>query len=94
MLQEVKSYLHITWDDEDTDITSMIERGKNLLERLTGTALNFEDDGLPKQLLLDYCRYARNNALEFFQDNFANDILFLSLQEGIKEMRANSETKA
>lgn len=87
MLEEVKNYLRVTWDDEDSEIISLIERGKKYLSRQTGTSLNFGDDDLPKQLLLDYCRYARNNALEFYQQNFAADLLFLSLQEGVREMR-------
>lgn len=87
VLEAVKNYLRITWDDEDADIALLIERGKKYLCRLTGTSLNFEEDDLPKQLLLDYCRYARNNALEFFQGNFASDLLSLSLQEAVKEMR-------
>lgn len=87
MLQEVKNYLRVTWDDEDADILQFMERGKKYLCRETGTSLTFEDDDLPKQLLLDYCRYARNNALEFYQENFAADLLFLSLQEGVREMR-------
>lgn len=87
MLQDVKNYLRITWDDEDVEIASMIERGKKYLSRLTGTSLNFGEDDLPKQLLLDYCRYERNNALEFYQENFARDILLLSLQEATREMR-------
>jgi hypothetical protein len=86
MLQLIKNYLKITWDDEDSDITSLIERGKKYLSSMTGTTLTFEEDDLPTQLLFDYCRYARNNALEFFKENFADDILFLSLQEGVKAM--------
>lgn len=90
MLQDVKDYLKITWDDEDAALLSLIERGKGYLLKLTG-ALDFELEDLGKQLLLDYCRYARNNALEFFQQNFAQDILLLSLGKGIEEMKAEDE---
>lgn len=90
MLQDVKSYLRITWDDEDAQLESLIQRGERYLSRLTGTALEFDDD-LPKQLLLDYCRYARNNALEFYSTNFAQDILLLSLQEAIREREGKDE---
>jgi len=86
LLDEVKDY--IKTDDEDITVSALIERGKKYLCRLTGTTLDFDEDDLPKQLLLDYCRYTVNNALEFFQGNFATDILFLSLQEGIKVMES------
>lgn len=94
LLQDVKTYLRITWDDEDPELGSMIQRGERYLSNLTGTTLNFEDDDLPKQLLLDYCRYARNSALEYYQENFAREILFLSLQEAAKEVDPDEKTKA
>lgn len=92
MLQKVKNYLRITWNSEDAEIADMIQRGEGYLSKATGTSLNFEES-LARQLLLDYCRYVRNNAFELFQENFSSEILFLSLQEGIREMREQDETQ-
>ena len=36
MLDAVKDYLKITWDDEDAALLSIIERGKAYLNDLTG----------------------------------------------------------
>ena len=85
MLQEVKEYLKITWDDEDNYIQGIFNRGKDYLNNLTGTELNFEVEGQPKALLLDYCRYAYNNALEYYESNFHKEIVRLQLQEAVKE---------
>lgn len=84
-LKEVKNYLRITWRDEDIKLTKIIARGKDYLQNLTGTELDFEKEGQPKSLLLDYCRYAYNNALEYFEENFHKEILRLQLQEAVKE---------
>lgn len=84
MLAEVKEYLKITWDDEDLNIEKIISRGKKEIENLTGTTLDFQEDNTPKSLLLDYCRYAYNNALEYFQENFKSEILRLQLMEAVK----------
>lgn len=84
LLSEVKDYLKITWDDEDLSLQGIIERGKSNLENLTGTELDFEKEGQPKSLLLDYCRYAYNNALEYFEENFHKEILRLQLMEAVK----------
>ena len=86
MLQAVKNYLKITWNDEDFHIQGIIDRGQAYLNDLTGTTLDFETDGPPKTLLLDYCRYVYNNASEYFEENFAKELLRLQLQEGIKAM--------
>lgn len=84
MLAEVKEYLKITWNDEDYNLTSIIDRGKSNLEELTGTTLDFTLNNQAKSLLLDYCRYAYNNALEYFEENFSKEILRLQLKEAVK----------
>lgn len=85
MLQAVKDYLKITWTDEDNNLLGMIARGEDYLNNLAGTELDFEVEGQPKSLLLDYCRYAYNNALEYFEENFHKEILRLQLQEAVKD---------
>jgi len=86
VLQAVKDYLKVTWNDEDSHIQGIIDRGQAYLNDLTGAELDFEADGPPKTLLLDYCRYVYNNASEYFEENFAKELLRLQLQEGIKAM--------
>ena len=86
MLQTVKDYLKVTWNDEDSHIQGIIDRGQAYLNDLTGAELDYETDGQPKALLLDYCRYVYNNASEYFEENFARELLRLQLQEGIKAM--------
>ncbi len=84
LLQEIKDYLKITWDSENSNLEGMIARGINYIQDLTGTELNFEVEGQPKALLLDYCRYAYNNALEYYEENFQREIVRLQLKEGIR----------
>lgn len=85
MLDKLKEELRITWNDEDVSLQSLLKRGMKRINRLIGVDLNYEDEDLPQELLFNYCRYSRNNAMEFFLDNFAEDILFLQLQEAAKE---------
>ena len=86
MINEVKNYLKIVWDEEDNLIDGIILRGKAYLDNLMDAELDYEVEGPPKSLLLDYCRYVYNNASEYFEENFAREILRLQLQIGIKEM--------
>lgn len=84
MLQELKDYLKITWDNEDAYLQNIINRGQEYLKDLTGTELDFNTEGQAKSLLLDYCRYYYNNALEYFEDNFQKQIVRLQLKEATK----------
>lgn len=82
MLQDIKDYLHISWEDEKTDknLTSMIKRGMARLTDIAGVStLDFTIEDLPRQLLFDYVRYANSQALEVFETNFQGELLTLHL---------------
>lgn len=85
LLEIVKDYLRITWDEEDVAISDMIERCISyFLSR--GIDVNFAEHTVAQQLLLDRCRYVRNYKAEEFEDNFMSDILNLqlSLLDGVE----------
>lgn len=83
MLDDIKDYLKITWDDEDDYLTSLISRGQTKLNELAGAELDFETEGLARSLLFDYVRYAYNNATEYFEENYQHEILRLQLMIGV-----------
>lgn len=85
LLAEVKEELKITWDDEDSSLEKTITRGKDNINDLAGVELDFELNSQAKTLLLNYCRYDYNNALEYFEDNFHKEIFRLQLSEGVKQ---------
>jgi len=90
LLDEVKNYLDITWTDTQTDLklTGIIERGKKYLNRAAGKELDFDANDKPKELLLDYCRYVRSNALEMFQQNYLNELLSLQIESEVDAYEA------
>jgi hypothetical protein len=87
LLQDVKDYLHITWDDEKTDknIKGFIQRGMARLQTIAGVPLDFTKEDNPKTLLLDYCRYANSQALEMFEINFSSELLELNIRGQLTE---------
>ena len=91
MLQQVKGYIKITWDDEDAAIIDLIARGEKKLEELAGAELDFEAEGSARSLLFDYVRYAYNNASEYFEENLQREILRLQLMIGVSEMSDDVE---
>lgn len=92
LLDEVKNYLDITWDDNETDLklNGMIERGKKYLNRVAGKELDFEVEDKPKELLFDYCRYVRSNALEMFQQNYLHELLSLQIESEVDAYEAEN----
>ena len=93
MLNQIKDYLKITWPEEDENLSRIIERGKDYLNGIAGNELDFENDSLANQLLLDYSRYVYNHAFELFETNFRSELLKLSMREGMKSFApTDSET--
>lgn len=77
LLSDIKNYLDITWVDDDTDnkIKNLIAGGSMYLDSKCAEELDYEVDGLPRTLLFDYVRYARDSALDVFENNFKSLIL-------------------
>lgn len=77
LLDDVKNYLNITWKDEATDakVRGLIASGMVYLDGKYGLAANYDLDGLPRTLLMEYVRYARDSAMDVFENNYQSMIL-------------------
>lgn len=84
LLPAVRDYLNITWDasGEDANLLGIVRRGMAYLDRLAGHPLDYETHHAGMQLLLDYCRYVRSEALDVFQTNYLHELMALQLDEG------------
>lgn len=75
----LREYLNIPYKDEATDrvLISALERGQSIIDNYAGTEQDYSQEGLARQLLLDYCRYVRSHAAEVFEINFRKDLINL-----------------
>lgn len=80
LLEDVKNYLDITWPDEATDrkISGFIASGAAYLNDKAGAELDYDQDGYGRTLLMEYVRYARDGALDVFENNYRH--LLLAMQ--------------
>jgi hypothetical protein len=79
LLDAVRNYLDITWSDDagDLKLTGIISRGMRYLDAAAGEALDYTAEDKPRELLMDYCRYVRSNALDEFAVNYLHEIISL-----------------
>ena len=77
LLADVKNYLNITWDDQATDrkISDLIKNGIAYLDLKRGAVANYAEAGLPRTLLFDFVRYARDDALDVYENNYLSLIV-------------------
>ena len=83
LLSDVKNHLNITWDDDATDnkIRGLIAAATAYLDGKGGTDLDYDADGLPRMLMMEFVRYARDEALDVFENNYMS--MILSMQNEI-----------
>jgi hypothetical protein len=85
LLEAVRNYLDITWTDAsgDTKLTGIIFRGMKYLDGVAGEALDYTVEDKPRELLMDYCRYVRSNALDEYMTNYLPELLTLQMQKEV-----------
>jgi len=93
LLEPVRNYLDVTWVDIETDVklTGIIARGMSRLDNLAGVPLDYSIEDLPRALLMDYCFYARSNALDEFEQNYLSMLLSLQMREEVRAYIALQE---
>lgn len=80
LMAQVKRKLNITWNDDDTDarVADIIANAEPIIRHklgITDEEFDFTVAGLENALLLSYCLYEWNNAVNEFDNNYANEIL-------------------
>lgn len=96
LLDELKLYLDITWEDEHTDakLSGILSRAMTKMKAYAGNSdLTFEAGSEELQLLLDMCRYIWNNASEDFEDNYMPDLIMLRAKYRTEAVTGEGETE-
>ena len=94
MLESLKNYLNITYEDPATDrmLADTLKRGQAVLNDYAGAEQDYDKEELPRQLLFDYCRYVRSHAAEMFEINFRHDLIALREKAEVERYADQDET--
>lgn len=93
LLKDVKNRLDVTWDDEATDrkYSGLIAQGMAYLNKKLGEEADYTADGDPRAMLMEYVRYARDQALDVFENNYQS--MILGAQHDLEVKRFVASTK-
>lgn len=85
LLDDVKNHINITWDDAATDakVSGLIAAGMVYLNLRYGSEADYTADGMPRTLLMEYVRYARDSALDVFENNYLPLLLGMQNQRAV-----------
>lgn len=82
LLQEFKDRLHISHSSEDDNLKRLLSFSVSAIKSSCGEFDIYgtsETDNRAKELVFERTRYAYNDALEYFQENFISEITSLGL---------------
>lgn len=86
LLEATKNYLDITWIDTagDEKLSGILARGIKYIDSIAGATMDYSVEDKPRELLFDYCRYVRSNALDEFMNNYMPELLSLQISQEVK----------
>lgn len=76
LLVEFKERMHISHNSEDDNLIRILESSKEYIDSRCGVSADTNQQA--KELVLERSRYAYNDSVEYFEDNFLSQILSLS----------------
>lgn len=85
LLEDVKNQLDETWSNEATDrkYRGFIASGMAYLNKKLGEDADYTADGEPRTLLMEYVRYARDSALDVFENNYLSRLLAMQHERAV-----------
>lgn len=91
LLQDVERELDISWRDCDTDakIRALIKNSMMYLRDKLGDDIDFSEPGYPRELLVERVRYARDGALDVFENNYRSELLAAQNNRKVKSYAAS-----
>lgn len=96
MLDELKNYLDITWEDDSTNskINQILDRASNIIKGYAcNQDIDYSVDLFAKQLLFDLCRYIYNDTYEYFGTNFAGELFLIRAKYHVGNLGDVNETE-
>lgn len=78
-LNKFKERMHIFHDGEDDNLKDLLSFSIAYLESKIGE-IEIEKHTRARELVFERARYAYNDSLEYFEDNFLSEILSLTIE--------------
>lgn len=93
LLADIKTMLQVTWDDPATEarLTILAQNGMAYLNDKLGIPADYSQPGYPRALLFEYVRYARDEALDVFENNYKALILAMQHERLVDAFVAKTE---
>lgn len=91
LLADVKNNVDVTWDDDATNskYIGFIASGMAYIDKKAGETMDYTKDGDGRTLLMEYVRYARDGAMDVFENNYLHLLLAMQNDRKVKAYAAS-----
>lgn len=93
ILEEFKERMHITHSSEDDNLKRLLSFSVSAIKQSCGD-FDIKENERAKELVFERSRYAYNDALEYFNDNFLSELNSLGLSIAIAEAASEGDPDA
>lgn len=80
LLEDLKNRLKIMHSSEDDELQRILKASERTIQAMTGASDMTEP--ILEELIIERSRYAYNDSLEYFEDNFQSQIMLASYMFG------------
>ena len=92
LFADISADLDYTWHDAalDRKYKGHIRSGMIYINSKLGEPADYESDGFPRTLLFEYVRYARDGAMDIFENNYKSMILAMQNEKAVSDYEKNA----
>ena len=97
LLKEFKDRMHFSHSSEDDNLSRLLSFSITAIKGMIGDRVNVDDltavNQMARELVIERTRYAYNEALEYFIENFSRDISTAQLAYALEEIPEDELTE-
>jgi hypothetical protein len=93
LLKEFKDRLHFSHNSEDDNLKRLLSFSITAIKKMVGSVDIDQHEGA-RELVIERARYAYNESLEYFIDNFSREISTVQLDVALDEIELEADSDA
>lgn len=93
LLEKFKRRMHFSHSSEDDNLEELLSSSIEAITDMIGPNVDIDTNAGARGLVIERARYAYNDSLEFFLENFSKEISTVQLKYALDEQKEEEENE-
>ena len=93
LLEKFKRRMHFSHSSEDDNLKELLSLSIEAITDMIGPNVDIDNNAGARTLVIERTRYAYNDSLEFFLENFSKEISTVQLKYALAEQKEDDENE-